>query len=194
MAPVVYFPFAQDPQSAFSIVFRAAAPEAVIPPIREAIAGVDAGLPLYGVQTLRQAMAASPAVFLRSLVMRLLVWFSIAALLLAVVGVYGVLAESVQARTQELGIRQALGATRGDIARLAIGSGLTPALVGGACGLAIAAAAAPAARSLLFGVAPLDLASLAMVGLVIAVSALAACAVPVRRAMTLPPSIALRQD
>ena len=112
MAPVVYFPSAQDPESAFSIVFRAAAPEAAIRSIREAVASVDAGPPLYGVQTLKQAMAASPAVFLRSLVMRLLVWFSIAALLLGAVGVYGVLSESVHARTQELGIGQALGATR----------------------------------------------------------------------------------
>ena len=162
--------------------------------MRDAIAGVDPALPLYGVQTLKNTVAASQAVFLRSLVMRLLVWFSLAALLLGAVGVYGVLSESVVARTQEIGIRQALGATRGDIARLTVGSGLLPALAGGACGIAIAALAAPAARSLLFGVAPLDVPSLALVAVVVGAAALVACVVPARRAMTLPPSVALRQD
>ncbi|HTM24593.1 MAG TPA: ADOP family duplicated permease [Vicinamibacterales bacterium] len=194
MAPVVYVPFAQNPVPAFSLVMRTAAPEAVVTPVRAAITDVDPALPLYGVQTLAASVASSNAVFLRTLVMRLLVWFSVAALLLGGVGVYGVLAEAVTARTREIGIRLALGATGADVARLALRIGLAPAALGGVCGFILAAIAAPSARTLLFGVAPLDLRSLAAVALVVAAVALAACALPARRAARLPAVAALRHE
>jgi len=194
MAPVVYFPFAQDPKPAFSLVMRTSSPDAILAPVRTAIAEVDAALPLYGAQTLAASVAASYAVFLRTLVMRLLVWFSVSALLLAGVGVYGVLAEAVSARTREIGVRLALGASGADIARLAFRIGLGPAAVGGACGFMLAAIAAPSARTLLFGVAPLDLPSLGAVALVVAAVVLAACALPARRAARLPAVAALRHE
>ena len=194
MAPVVYFPFAQDPKPAFSVVMRTSSTDAILAPVRTAIAEVDAAVPLYGAQTLAASVAASYAVFLRTLVMRLLVWFSVAALLLAGVGVYGVLAEAVAARTREIGVRLALGASGADIAWLAFRIGLSPAAVGGACGFILAAMAAPSARTLLFGVAPIDLPSLGAVALVVAAVALTACALPARRAARLPAVAALRHE
>ena len=194
MAPVVYVSFAQNPVPAFSLVIRTTAPQAVAMPVRAAITDVDPTLPLYAVQTLAASVASSNAVFLRTLVMRLLVWFSVAALLLGGVGVYGVLAEAVTARTREIGIRLALGATGPDVARLALRIGLAPAAIGGVCGFILAAIAAPSARTLLFGVAPLDLPSLAAVALVVAAVALAACALPARRAARLPAVTALRHE
>jgi putative ABC transport system permease protein len=122
------------------------------------------------------------------------VWFSVAALLLAGVGVYGVLAEAVAARTREIGVRLALGASGADIARLAFRIGLGPAAIGGAGGFVLAAIAAPSARTLLFGVAPIDLPSLGAVALVVAVVALAACAIPAGRAARLPAVTALRHE
>src|SRR5207237_933283 len=86
LAPVVYFPFAQDPTSSFDLVARAAAPEAAGASLRAAVTKVDPELPLFGIRTVARAAAESNAIFLRAIVTRLLAWFSIAALLLAGVG------------------------------------------------------------------------------------------------------------
>ena len=194
MVPVVYFPFAQDPDDSFSLVARAAAPDAAIASLRDAVTSVDPDLPLYGVSTLARVAADSKAMFLRAIVTRLLLWFAVAALALAGVGIYGILAETIAARTREIGLRVALGATRGGIVRLVMRAGLTPAAIGLAAGAAIAAAATPAVRTLLYGVSPLDPPSLAAVLAVIAVVSLIACVVPVRRALRVPVATALRQD
>jgi predicted permease len=194
MTPVVYFPFAQDPPSAFSIVVRASHPESAGNALRAAVAAVDPDLPVYGVRTFEQTAYESNAMFLRALVMRLLAWFSLAALILGGVGVYGVLAEAMTARTREIGVRMALGATRGGIAKLVFAAGAMPAFIGLAAGLLFTAAAAPALRSLLFGVTPLDIPSLAAVaGLLGAVTALA-CAMPAWRAVRLSVTTALRSE
>ena len=194
MSGVVYFPFAQDPAGSFTIVTRAAAPETLVPSLRAAVAAVDPDLPFYGVQTLARAAADSNAMFLRRLVMRLLGWFAFAALLLAAIGVYGVLAEAMTARTKEIGLRLALGATRGDIARLALAAGLAPAAAGVGCGLLLSALSAPAMRSLLFGIGAFDAPSLAAVAAIVVVVAAGACAVPTLRAMGVPVASALRQE
>jgi putative ABC transport system permease protein len=192
--PVVYFPFAQNPVPAFSIVARTAQPEAAAAALRAGVATVDPELPVYGVRSFEQAAYESHAMFLRALVMRLLAWFSLAALILGGVGVYGVLSEAMAARTREIGVRLALGATRGGIAKLVVATGAVPALIGLAAGLVLTAAAAPALRSLLFGVSLLDIPSLAAVaGLLVAVTLLA-CAVPAWRAMRLPVTTALRSE
>ncbi|MEO6235365.1 MAG: ABC transporter permease [Vicinamibacterales bacterium] len=194
MAPVVYFPYAQDPEGSFSLVVRAAAPESAGESLRAAIASIEPELPLFGLRTLERTAAESNAMFLRALVSRLLAWFSLAALLLAGVGVYGVLSEALAARTREIGVRMALGATRGAIARLVFVSGARPALAGLAGGTILTVAAAPAVRSLLFGVTLLDVPSLAVVtGLLLAVTGLA-CALPAWRAIRLPVTTALRND
>jgi predicted permease len=194
MAPVVYFPFAQDPEGSFSLVARATSPEAAIEPLRAAVASVDSELPLYAVNTLVRTAAESNAVFLRAIVMRLLAWFAIAALVLAGVGIYGILAEAMAARTREIGLRVALGATRGRIVRLVARTGLAPAAAGLAAGALLAATAGPAVRSLLYGVGLLDLPSLAAVLAVIALVVLTASAVPLRRALRVPIAAALRQE
>jgi putative ABC transport system permease protein len=193
MAPVVYFPFAQDPEGSFSLVARAAAPEAVAEPLRAAVASVDPELPLYGVRTLAQTAAESNAMFLRAIVTRLLAWFAIAALALAGVGIYGILAEAMAARTREIGLRVALGATRARIARLVLRTGIAPALAGLAAGGLLGAIGGPAVRTLLYGVPLLDLPSLAAVLAAIALVSLLACAIPLRRALNLPVAAALRE-
>ena len=194
MSAVVYFPFAQDPEAGFNIVVRAAAPESVMPAMRAAVAAVEPELPLYGLQTLARTAADSNAMFLRSLVTRLLALFALAAVLLAGVGVYGVLSESIGARVKEIGLRLALGATRGQIARAVVGTGLAPALAGLLAGLAGAAAAGPLLRTLLFGVAPLDVASFVGVAALLAIVAVLACAVPTWRAVRVSVATALRQE
>ncbi len=194
ISPVVYFPFAQDPEGSFSIVVRAAAPDSVGPALRAAVAAVEPELPVYALQTLARTAADSNAMFLRTLVTRLLSWFALAALLLGAVGVYGVLSESIAARTKEIGLRLALGATRGRIARHVLATGLTPAAVGLLVGLAGAAAAGPLLRSLLFGVAPFDLPSFAAVAGLLGVVTLIACAVPAWRAVRLSVAGALRDQ
>ena len=194
MVPVVYFPFAQDPEGSFTLIARAAAPEAAGASLRAAVASVDPELPLFGIRTMTQMAAESNAMFLRAIVTRLLAWFSIAALALAGVGIYGILAEAMAARTREIGLRMALGATRGRIAQLVIRTGLAPAGIGLLAGLGVAMLAGPAVRSLLFGVALLDLPSLLAVVAGVALVSLIACAIPVRRALRVPVATALRQD
>src|SRR5204862_5549659 len=143
-------------------------------------------LPVYGLRTFEQAASESTAMFLRALVMRLLGWFSLAALILGGVGVYGVLSEAMTARTREIGVRMALGATRGGIARLVFAAGAVPALIGLAAGAALTAAAAPALRSLLFGVTLLDPPSLAAVAGLLGAVTLMACGLPAWRAVRRP--------
>jgi predicted permease len=194
MPPVVYFPFAQDPEGSFYIVTRAATGEAVVPSIRAAVASFDPDLPVYGVQTLARTANDSNAMFLRSLVTRLLAWFALAALALAGIGVYGVLAEAISARTKEIGVRLALGSTPAGIARLVVRAGIGPAIAGLLAGLALTLIASPAVRSLLFGVRLLDPLSFAAVITLLAVVTLAACALPAWRAMRMPVTTALRAE
>ena len=194
MSGVVYFPFAQDPEGSFTVIARAAAPDALAPSLRAAVATVDPELPMYGVQALARTAADSNAMFLRRLVTRLLGWFAFAALLLAGIGVYGVLAEAMTARTKEIGLRLALGATRADIARLALVAGLAPAAAGVVAGLLLSALSAPAMRSLLFGVGAFDVPSLTAVCAGVIMVAAAACAVPTLRAIGVPVASALRQE
>ena len=195
MAPVVYFPFAQAVSSVFSLVVRAALPSGDMrDPLRAAVASIDPELPLYGMRTLEQVATESTPMFLRAIVLRLLALFSLAALALGGVGVYGVLSETMTSRTREIGIRMALGATRGGIGRLVMRAGALPAGAGFVAGGLLTAAAAPALRSLLFGVTLLDLPSLAAVIVLLACVTLAACALPARRAMRMPVTTALRMN
>jgi len=194
MEPVVYFPFAQDPEGAFNIVARAAAPEAIMPSLRSAVASVDPELPLFGLSTLAQTAAESNAMFLRGIVTRLFAWFSVAALLLCGVGIYGILAQAIAARTREIGLRVALGATRTGIVSLVVRAAAVPAAGGLAAGAALCLLGAPAVRTLLFGIGMLDPLSLAIVVTVMAAVAALACAVPVRRVLQLSVATALRQD
>jgi ABC-type antimicrobial peptide transport system permease subunit len=194
MQPVVYFPFTQAFSGGFDLVVRTSLGAGLREPLRSAVASIDRDVPVYGMKTMEAMAAGSTPVLLRALVMRLLGWFALAALLLGGVGVYGMLAEAMTARTREIGVRMALGATRAGIGRLVVRSGLTPAIAGLAAGVVLMAVSMPALRSLLFGVTLLDVPSLATVIVTLTCVTLAACALPARRAMRLPVTTALRVE
>jgi putative ABC transport system permease protein len=122
----------------------------------------------------------------------LLAAFAVVALALAALGTYGVIAFGVSQRTKEIGIRVALGATRSNVLRLVVGQGIGLALVGGALGLAGALATTRVLRSLLYGVAPSDPATLVAIVALLVVAVIAASWVPARRAASVHPSDALR--
>ena len=126
--------------------------------------------------------------------MLLLLLFALVALFLAAVGLYGVVAYTVSQRTQEIGVRMAIGAQRGDVLRMVLGDGMKLASIGVVIGIAAALALAGYVSSLLFGVTPFDPASyLVTAGMLLAVAAIA-CYVPARRAMGVDPLTALRAE
>ena len=195
VAPAVYFPYGQNVSGGVSLVVRTAIPpEQVAPGVRAAVAAVDPEVPVAALRSMERSVADSGPVFIRLFVTRLLAWFSFATLILAGVGVYGTLAESIAAKTREIGVRAALGATRGDIARRVVASGIAPAAWGLAGGAVVVVLAAPAVRSLLFGITALDPVALASVAAVVGAVALLASAVPAWRAVRLPVTTALRHD
>jgi len=126
--------------------------------------------------------------------MLLLASFAVIALFLAAVGLYGVVAYTVSQRTQEIGVRMAIGAQRGDVLSMVVGGGMKLALVGVAIGLAAAMALSRALDTMLFEVAPSDPTSYAATAIVLLVVAALACYIPARRAMRVDPIVALRAE
>ncbi len=189
----IYFPFAQDPgTSLYLIVKTAGDPSAMAAAIRAAVSRADAEQQIYEVKTMAQRMddTAQP----RRAPMVLLSLFSGVALLLAALGVYGVLAFSVTQRTAEFGIRLALGATARDIASLVLRQGTRLVVTGVALGLAGYLALSRIVAQLLYGVSAADPATLALAPLVLALVALGACLLPARRATKVDPMTALRAE
>jgi len=189
----IYFPYAQDPQLSFVLVVRTdGVPAALTSSVRNAVRSADPEQPVFDVKTMTQRMddAAQP----RRAPMILLSLFSGVALLLAALGVYGVLAFSVAQRTPEFGIRLALGATPGNIASLVLRQGTLLVLVGIAAGLAGYLALSRIVAQLLYGVAATDPVMLAIAPLILALVALVACFLPARRATKVDPMVALRAE
>ena len=153
---------------------------------------IDPHLPLYRVQTLDEIYSASLG--RDRFLLTLVAVFAALALLLASMGVYGVTAEATSQRTQEIGIRVALGATSSEIAALILRQGIVLAAVGVATGLAVAGAATRVLSGVLFGVQPLDATTFAVVAALIGTAALLASAIPARRAARLDPLVALRRE
>jgi putative ABC transport system permease protein len=191
--PEVYLPFAQAPQAAFHIVLATSGnPGVLSAPLRSTILALDPQVPVYDIATLEQRLAESLAQ--RRLTMFLLGAFASLALLLAAIGVYGVISYAVVQRTQEIGIRVALGATRGSVLRLILREQARMILMGSVAGLALAVALSGVMSSLLYGVKPRDLTTFAVSWVVLTVIALLAGAAPALRATRADPCVTLRYE
>jgi putative ABC transport system permease protein len=165
---------------------------AVLPAVKAAIAGVDKDQPLTRIRTMEEV--ASEATSQPRFRAELVGVFAALALVLAAVGIFGVLAFSVGQRAREFGIRVALGARSHDVLRLVLGGALKMTGAGVAIGLAAAAMLTRLLGTLLFAVQPLDPVTFAGTAAVLVVSALAACALPAWRAIRVDPAVTLRQD
>lgn len=191
----LYFPYAQRPVESFTLVVRTvpgASPESLIGPARRVMQRLDPEQPLYDVRTLEHRVAET--LQRQRVPMRLLGVFGVMALLLAALGVYGVLAFSVGQRTQEFGIRVALGASSGQVMALVVGNGLRWVMLGVGLGLAGYLAVSQALRSLIFEITPLDPLALVAGSTVLVATALLACWIPARRAARVAPLVALRGE
>ena len=189
----MYLPITQSGTGSVDLVVRTKLPaESLVAGVRAALSAVDPNLPTGDFQTLEQivAQAVSPKRFVTAL----LGGFSFLALILAALGIYGVISYSVSQRTPELGIRMALGAQRADVLRLVLGQGMRLALVGVALGMAAALALTRLMQGLLYGVSATDPLTFGLIALALTGVALAACYVPARRATRVDPLVALRQE
>ena len=189
----LYFPYAQQPGTNLILVVKTDGdPTLLTSAVREAVRSADPEQPVFDIKTMQQRM--DEVAQSRKAPMVLLSLFSGVALLLAVLGVYGVLAFSVAQRTSEFGVRLALGATAGDIAALVLRQGARFVLIGVVTGLAAYLALSQVVGKLLYGVAATDPATLALAPIVLTIAALAACLIPVRRAVRVNPLEALRAE
>lgn len=186
----LYFPFAGVSTTLF--LRTTGDPLAALPGVRTALRGVEPLVLVHGARSFDEIAAASIA--LPRLAMRLLAGFAVVALLLAAVGLYGVMAYSVQRRTKEIGTRVALGADRRDIMRLILREGGAITLAGIVIGVAAGLLAARSLAAVLYGVPPADPQSLAAAALVLAATGMAACYVPARRASRVDPSRTLTAE
>ena len=192
--PQIYEPHLQDPQWNFmAMVIRTAGdPAAFATTLRREVQAIDKDQPIYNVRTMDDVVMNSLGT--RRVSMQLFAVFAGAALLLAAIGIYGVLAYSVTQRTQEIGIRMALGAQKSDVLGLVIRQGMTLTVIGIAVGLVGAFALTRLIASLLFGVAATDPLTFTAIPLLLLFVALVACYLPARRAARLDPKSALAQS
>lgn len=191
--PEIYISASQAPPFAPVVVVRTTTDEvAIVPAIRNAIRELDPDVPIFNVLTLQRIRNQSLAQARFQVLLFGL--FGGVALFLAVVGVYGVMAYSVSQRTNELGIRLALGARRADVVRLVVGEGAKLAAVGIGLGIPAALAASHLLTGLLYGVRPADALTYVGVSLLLAGVVLVACYLPARRAARVDPMIALRHE
>ncbi len=189
----IYYPFDQASNTNVFLAARASGdPLKIAPSLREAVRAIDPDQPVSDIKTMTERIDA--AALSRRAPMILLGLFSGVALLLAVLGVYGVLAFAVTQRTPEFGVRMALGASRRSIADLVLRQGAWLVGIGVACGLGSFLALSSVVGKLLYGVPPTDPLSLTVAPIVLALAAVAACIVPVRRATGVSPLEALRVE
>jgi putative ABC transport system permease protein len=193
MQPVLYFAQSQGSYPSFSLVLRTTGdPAAAVPSAVAEVGRLDPSVTLSSRLTMDQIMNSSEAVFRRRSVLTLIGGFAIATLILAAIGLYGVLAQVVAERTREIGVRLALGAGRSAIFASVIRRGLTPVAIGLALGLGGSLLSGRLLAGLLFGTTSKDPMVLAVSLVLITVVALAACVIPARRALRVNPVDALR--
>jgi putative ABC transport system permease protein len=191
--PAVYLSYRQLPRAGMALLLRSAVePASLAPGLRSAVHEVDPALPVYDVMTMEERLSNSVAA--RRFNLLLLGGFAALALLLACVGVYGVISYVVTGRTHEIGIRMALGAQSADIVRLFIKQGMALVTLGVGIGLVGAYALTRVMSSLLFGVLANDARTFAGVTLLLSLVALLACYLPARRAARIDPLGALRHE
>jgi putative ABC transport system permease protein len=190
--PTMYVPFTQDVFSSVWVVARTGGDPALLAPLaRQAVRAVDPGMPTFGMTPL--ANVVSDSVAGRRFSLLLLMLFAAVAVFLAAVGLYGVVAYSVTQRTQEIGLRMAIGAERGHVLAMVLRDGMKLALVGVMIGLTGAAALSGLLSNMLFHVTPGDPLSYLVTTTVLLLIAGLACLIPALRATRVDPIVALRQ-
>ena len=189
----MYLPMAQAPWPTMTVVVRSAAnPQPLVAAVRAKIAESDPDLPITGILSMDEVVSTSVAQ--PRIIMQFVGVFAGFALLLAAIGIYGVMAYTVTARKQEMGIRVALGARPADILRLVVGQGMRMTLIGVALGVVFSLALTRLLASLLFGVHATDPLMFSAAALVLAAAAFVACYIPARRATRVDPIVVLRYE
>ena len=193
--PIIYEPNEQNGDTYLSYVVRTKGePSAFVGGARSILRDIDPQLPLIQPRTLEQVAGEAPSVFLRSYPSLLIGSFAGLALVLAMIGLYGVISYSVTQRTREIGIRVAMGAQRPDVLRLVLGEGMVTACVGVTVGIVTGLFLTRLMSDLLYGVTPGDWLTFTLVSACLLIVAAAACAIPARRAAHVDPIIALRYE
>lgn len=191
--PLIYVPYRQKPMRDMALMARTrVAPSTLIAAFRREAQAVDQDLPLYNVRTLEERLAIN--YWEQGVFGTLFGIFAAIALALASVGLYAVIAHSVSRRTQEIGVRMALGASARDILGMVVAQGMRQLAIGLGVGLLAALAVTRVLRSMLVQVSPTDPGTFVVISLVLAVAAMFGCLVPARRAMRVDPVIALRNE
>jgi putative ABC transport system permease protein len=192
-SPTMYVPYTTDVFSNMWVVVRVKGePAQLSAAARQTVRDIDNGLPAFAMTPLADVVSESIAQ--RRFSMLLIGVFATVALVLAAVGLYGVVSYSVSQRTPEIGLRMAIGAQRRDVLRLVVGGGMKLAMIGAVIGVAGALALSNVLATMLFELTPLDLVSYSGTAAVLLAVAMVACYVPARRAMRVDPIVALRAE
>jgi len=198
---VLYLPYQQSVSSDMCLVVRAVSDssrklnvEGIATAIQKEVHAIDRDIPIFSVMSMERLMTDTPEAFMRRFPAFLMGVFAAIALLLAMVGIYGVISYTVSQQTKEIGVRMALGAQRNDVFRHVAGSGMMLAALGVALGLVGAFMLTRVLSGFLFGVTATDPLIFAMVAVILSVVAFAACCIPARRAMRTDPMVALRYE
>jgi putative ABC transport system permease protein len=188
-----YYPYLQMPFSGMTVIVKGASePNQLLSSIRQTVKNLDPDQPIYNPRTMGEIRAESVAP--ERLNLTLLSIFAGIALVLAIVGIYGVMSYSVTQRTHEIGIRMAIGASQVDVFKMILGHGMKLAFIGIGLGLLGAFGLTRLMESMLFGVEPTDITTFSAIAVLLATVALLACYLPGRRATKVEPTVSLRYE